>query len=95
MRSEDAWEHDLATRLDHPSVFMGGPSERNKKRAREILATIIPVIAQECVAIAQEIADKHTIEWRDGMKSDSHLEGKSDGADEVADAIRQRFKING
>jgi hypothetical protein len=52
----------------------------------------IAVIAQECVAIAQEIADKHTKAWRAVFKSDSHLEGKSDGADEVAYAIRQRFK---
>jgi len=62
---------------------------------KEAARAAIAVIAQECATIAQEIADKHTKAWRDGMKSDSHLEGKSDGADEVADAIRQRFKTNG
>jgi hypothetical protein len=59
------------------------------------LAVVIPAIAQECAKLAEEIAYEYLKEWRAGFKSDSHLEGKSDGADEVADAIRQRFKING
>ena len=52
----------------------------------------IAVIAQECAKLAEEISYEYLKEWRAGFKSDSHLEGKSDGADEVADAIRQRFK---
>jgi hypothetical protein len=62
-----------------------------KQAARAAIA----VIAQECAKLAEEIAYEYLKEWRAGFKSDSHLEGKSDGADEVADAIRQRFKING
>jgi hypothetical protein len=91
----DKYTWELATSLDYPNVFMGGPSEHNKKRAREILAVVIPAIAQECAKLAEEIAYEYIKEWRAGFKSDSYLEGKSDGADEVAYAIRQRFKTNG
>jgi hypothetical protein len=62
-----------------------------EQAARAAIATI----AQECAKLAEEIAHEYLKEWRAGFKSDSHLEGKSDGADELADAIRQRFKING
>ena len=37
---------------------------------------------------ADEFADKWATVWRKGLKCDSHLEGMSDGADDVAQAIR-------
>lgn len=37
---------------------------------------------------ADEFADKWSTVWRKGLKCDSHLEGMSDGADDVAQAIR-------
>ncbi|NBO20564.1 MAG: hypothetical protein EBU97_01105 [Rhodobacteraceae bacterium] len=42
----DPDETSIRVRVDGgaPSVFMGGPSERNKKRAREALAAVIPAI---------------------------------------------------
>ena len=36
----------------------------------------------------QGLAGKWNREWRAGYKANSHLEGKSDGADEAAEAIR-------
>lgn len=47
---------------------------------------------ESCAALAQDLADKWNKEWRAGNKTDSNLEGKSDGAAEVADAIRATIK---
>jgi hypothetical protein len=57
--------------------------------------TAIAVIAQECTTIARKIADKHAKAWNASFVEDTLLAGKTDGANEVADAIRQRFKTNG
>jgi hypothetical protein len=62
---------------------------------KEAARAAIAIITQECAKLAEEIAYEYIKEWRAGFKSDSYLEGKSDGADEVAYAIRQRFKTNG
>ena len=43
---------------------------------------------EEAAKVAADLADKWAGEWREGLKCDSYLEGKSDGADEVAEAIR-------
>lgn len=52
----DEWVWQLAASLDHPSVFMGGPSERNKRRAREALAAVLPLaVAEEREACAKMI----------------------------------------
>lgn len=53
----DEWVHDLAASLDHPSVFMGGPSERSKKRARAALAAVIPAIQAEALERAADLVD--------------------------------------
>jgi hypothetical protein len=42
---------------------------------------------EETAKVAKAKADEWATAWRKGLKCDSHLEGKSDGADEVADAI--------
>jgi len=38
--------------------------------------------------VADELEDRFAREWRAGHKSDAHMEGQSDGAGEVARAIR-------
>lgn len=43
----EKWLWHLAASLDHPSVFMGGPSERNKKRAREAFASFLRAAAAD------------------------------------------------
>lgn len=44
----------IAAVLDHPNVYMGGPSQRNMRRAEEILAAVAPLIAaaerDRCIA---------------------------------------------
>lgn len=37
----------IAAMLDHPSVYMGGPSQRNMRRAEQILAAVAPLIAAQ------------------------------------------------
>jgi hypothetical protein len=56
------------------------------------LAAVTPLIAkaerERCAGVAQDKADAWAKEWRDSLKASSHTEGMSDGADEVAAAIR-------
>jgi hypothetical protein len=48
----------------------------------------IDVVLEEAAKVAEAKADEWSTEWRKGLKCDIHLEGKSDGADDVAAAIR-------
>lgn len=51
----------IAAVLDHPNVYMGGPSQRNMRRAEEILAAVAPLIAaaerERCARVAEQRAD--------------------------------------
>lgn len=47
--TELKWRHDIALILDHPSVYMGGPSQVNLKRADKILE----YLANQCEFINQ------------------------------------------
>jgi hypothetical protein len=42
----------------------------------------------EAVKVAEALGDEWATVWRNRMKADSHMEGKSAGADEIASAIR-------
>ena len=48
----------------------------------------IALVLEEAARVAEAKSDEWTAEWRKGLKCDSHLEGMSDGADEIAAAIR-------
>lgn len=52
----------------------------------------IAVVLEEAAKIAEAKADEWATVWRNRMKSDSHMEGKSAGADEIAAAIRAMIK---
>ena len=47
----------IAAMLDHPSVYMGGPSQRNMRRAEQIIAAVAPLIAaqerERCAAMVE------------------------------------------
>lgn len=43
---------------------------------------------ERCIAAVRAKADEFEREWRDGLKADIYLQGKSDGADDAAVAIR-------
>ncbi len=51
----------IAAILDHPSVYMGGPSQRNMRRAEEIYAAVAPLIAkaerERCARVLEAWAD--------------------------------------
>lgn len=56
---------EIAAMLDHPSVYMGGPSQRNMRRAEQIYAAVAPLIAkaerERCIAAGQKAWPKaHT-----------------------------------
>ena len=52
----------IASMLDHPSVYMGGPSQRNMRRAEEILAAVAPLIAAEALERAAVVVETHQAE---------------------------------
>jgi hypothetical protein len=54
----------------------------------EQLATLRAEVLEEAARVADALEDALSDEWRKGLKCDSHLEGRSDGAGEVAAAIR-------
>ena len=47
---------------------------------------------EEAAKIAEAKADEWATAWRNRFKADIHMEGKSDGADEIAAAIRAMIK---
>ena len=48
----------------------------------------IALVLEEAAKVADDLSDRWTKEWRAGLKGDSRLEALSDGADDVAFAIR-------
>lgn len=56
--------------------------------ARAALSVARAAIREECARVADKKSDEWTAKWREGLKCDSHLEGMSDGAEEIAAAIR-------
>ena len=47
---------------------------------------------EEAAKLAEALGDEWATVWRNRMKADSHMEGKSAGADEIASAIRAMIK---
>jgi hypothetical protein len=70
----DSWNSD--------AVFDGNPISYHLADAA------IAVVLEEAAKVAEAKADEWATVWRNRMKADSHMEGKSDGADEIAAAIR-------
>ena len=56
--------------------------------ARAAIALIRPATLEEAAKVAEAMSDDWDAEWRENLKRDSHLEGMSDGAHDVAAAIR-------
>ena len=52
------------------------------------IALIRGEVLEEAAKVADELSDRWTKEWRAGLKADSRLEAFSDGAEDVAFAIR-------
>lgn len=72
---EQVWRNEMLPRL---RAALALPAyERGKAEGIEAAATV-----------AEELASEWDDQWRKGLKSSPHLEGKSDGGYEIADAIR-------
>ncbi len=56
------------------------------------IAAAIDIVLEEAAKLAEAKADEWSTAWRNRMKADSHMEGKSAGADEIAAAIRAMIK---
>jgi hypothetical protein len=61
---------------------------RNAANEIERLRCICNESIERCAKVADNKEYEWTRQWRAGHKADSHLEGMSDGAGEVATAIR-------
>ena len=55
---------------------------------RNGMSAAIAVALEEAAKLAEAKADEWATVWRNRMKADQHMEGKSAGADEIAAAIR-------
>lgn len=62
--------------------------EPGERISDEAMATIVSLVMEEAAKVADKKEDEWTAKWRKGLKVDSHLEGMSDGASEIAAAIR-------
>ena len=60
--------------------------------AEEQASRIRAEALEEAAKLADTKADEWATVWRNGLKCDSHMEGMSDGADEIAAAIREMIK---
>lgn len=68
------------------------PHEGAVVAMRAALAAVAPLIAaqerERCARVADAKEDEYETSYRAGLKSSQHLQGMSDGAGEVAAAIR-------
>lgn len=61
-------------------------------RMRDALAAVLPLALaaerERCARVADAKADEYETAYRAGLKSSQYIQGMSDGASEIADAIR-------
>lgn len=55
---------------------------------RSGMSAAVNMALEEAAKLAEAKGDEWAAVWRNRMKADSHMEGKSDGADDIAAAIR-------
>lgn len=65
-----------------------GISSYDEGRIASLLRKTRSEALEAAALMTDAINDQWIEKWRAGRKSDSHLEGKSDGADDIAAAIR-------
>lgn len=74
------------------SCYGGNEDHHLANELQSAAKAAIAVSLEEAAKVAEAKADEWATVWRDRMKADSHMEGKSDGADEIAAAIRAMIK---
>jgi len=81
--ADDNWEWSVFYIVDANDT-----AESAQDLYRGMASTALDLALEEAARVADEKEDEWTVQWRAGLKADSHLEGKSDGACEIAAAIR-------
>ncbi len=85
----DDWDDDVhALCGDDFQLTPDGAKEACRSIAYAAIALIRPATLEEAAKVAEAMSDDWAAEWRENLKRDSHLEGMSDGAHDVAAAIR-------
>lgn len=74
------------------SCYGGNEDHHLANELQSAAKAAIAVSLEEAAKLAEAKADEWATAWRNRMKADSHMEGKSDGADEIAAAIRAMIK---
>lgn len=77
-------------RLETLPEQLAAEEQASRIRAEALRAEVEKLRAalEEAAKLADAKADEWATVWRNRMKADSHMEGQSDGADEIAAAIR-------
>lgn len=83
-----ALREKVITALDETFLLAARRGMWNVSREHDCAVAAIDVVLEEAARVAETKADEWCDKWRKGLKCDSYLEGMSDGADDVAAAIR-------
>lgn len=90
--SDEQLREAVARAICHDNVNGGCPCQHGFKCLSSLWDTAadaaIAIVLEEAAKLAETKADEWATAWRNRFKVDSHMEGKSDGADEIAAAIR-------
>ena len=81
-------DHDELRERVAVAIMQSGAGPTYGDTLRTMADAAIAVVLEEAAKIAEAKGDEWATVWRNRMKADSHMEGKSDGADEIAAAIR-------
>ena len=60
--------------------------------ATKAIIVVRAVALEDAAKLAEAKADEWATVWREGWKCSDHMQGESDGADEIAAAIRAMIK---
>lgn len=86
-RMEHDWVHDIVPNSDD-AYRLFALARRGAADAPKGFTAGWVTGRADAAKVAEELENKWSAVWRKGLKCDSHLEGMSDGAGDVADAIR-------
>ena len=81
-------DHDELRERVAVAIMQSGAGPTYGDTLRTMADAAVAVALEEAAKLAEAKADEWATAWRNRMKADSHMEGKSDGADEIAAVIR-------
>lgn len=78
---------------DHVAESLADEAADKIAALRAALSTARADALEEAAKLAEAKADEWATVWRNRFKVDNHMEGKSDGAGEIAAAIRKLIEL--